>query len=77
MNTPHKTLTGPTGVDPYPPGDAITPARTGLPWPVQLAGEPAAVRSVLRGVVMLAQQAPQLSDEQLRSRLVALGGLVR
>jgi hypothetical protein len=35
------------------------------------------VESVLRGVVMLAEQAPQLSDEELRSRLVALGGLVR
>lgn len=57
--------------------DSTTPAWTGLPWPVQLAGEPAAVESVLRGVVMLAQQAPQLSEEELRSRLVALGGLVR
>jgi hypothetical protein len=35
------------------------------------------VESVLRGVVMLAEQAPQLSEEKLRSRLVALGGLVR
>jgi hypothetical protein len=77
VSTPHRTLTGPTGVDPYPSGDATTPARTGLPWPVQLAGEPAAVESVLRGVVMLAEQAPQLSEEELRSRLVALGGLVR
>jgi hypothetical protein len=34
------------------------------------------VESLLRGGVMLAVQAPQLSDEQLRSRLVALGGLV-
>ena len=77
MSTPRKTLTGPTGVDPYPSGDATISARTGLLWPVQLATEPAAVRSVLRGVVMLAEQAPQLSDEQLRSQLVALGGLVR
>jgi hypothetical protein len=77
VSTPHRTLTGPTGVDPYPSWDATTPARSGLPWPVQLAGEPAAVESVLRGVVMLAEQAPQLSDEELRSRLVALGGLMR
>ena len=77
MSTPHRTLTGPTGVGPYPSWDATTPARTGFPWPVQLAGEPAAVESVLRGVVMLAEQVPQLSDEELRSRLVALGGLVR
>lgn len=46
-------------------------------WSGQLCGQAAAVRSVLRGVVMLAEQAPQLSDEQLRSRLAALGGLVR
>ena len=77
MSTPHRTPTGPTGVDPYPSWDATTPARTGLPRPVQRAGEPAAVESVLRGVAMLAEQAPQLSDEELRSRLVALGGLVR
>ena len=77
MNTPHRALTGPTGVGPYLSWDATTPARTGLPWRVQLAGEPAAVESVLRGVVMLAEQVPQLSDEELRSRLVALGGLVR
>lgn len=76
MSTPHKTL-GPTGVDPYPTEDATTPAQTGLPWPVQLAREPAAVESVLRGVVMLAEHAAELSDEQLRSRLVALSGLVR
>lgn len=76
MSTPHRTLTGPTGVDPYPSGDATTPALTGLSWPVQLAAEPAAVESVLRGVVMLAEPGPQLSDEQLRSRLGALGGLV-
>ena len=77
MSTPHTTLTGPTGVDPYPSAEATTRARTGLSWRVQLAGEPAAVESVLRGVVMLAEQAAELSDEELRSRLVALGGLVR
>ena len=77
MSTPHRTLTGPTGVDPYLSCDATTPARTGFPWPVQLAGEPAAVESVLRGVAMLAEQAPKLADKELRSRLVALGGLVR
>jgi hypothetical protein len=77
VSTPHRTLTGPTGIDSYPSWDATTPARTGFPWRVQLAGEPAAVESVLRGVVMLAEQAPQLSDEELRSRLIALGGLVR
>jgi hypothetical protein len=77
VSTPHRTLTAPTGVDPYPSWDATTPARTGSPWPVQLAGEPTAVESVLRAVVMLAEQAPHLSEEELRSRLVALGGLVR
>ncbi len=77
MSTPYRTLTTPTGVDPYPSRDATTPAQTGLPWPVQLAEKPAAVQSVVRGVVMLAKQAPQLPNEQLRSRLVALGGLVR
>ena len=46
-------------------------------WLVQPARQPAAVRSMLRGVVGLAEQAPNLSDEQLRSRVAALGELVR
>jgi hypothetical protein len=45
--------------------------------PGHLSGAAAAVRSVLWGVVTLAEQAAELSDEELRSRLVALGGLVR
>jgi len=32
---------------------------------------------VLWGVVTLAEQAPELSDEQLQSRLAALGRLIR
>jgi hypothetical protein len=34
------------------------------------------VRSVLRNVITLAEQAADLSDQQLRSRLAALGELV-
>ncbi|HET9254842.1 MAG TPA: hypothetical protein VFO16_06520 [Pseudonocardiaceae bacterium] len=34
-------------------------------------------RSVLREVIELAEQAPALTDEQLRSRLVTLGRTVR
>lgn len=74
MSTLYSRLTDPTGVDPYPAWGALTAAWIGLPWRVQLAGGPAAVRSVLRGVVMLAEQAAELSDEQLRTRL---GGWVR
>jgi hypothetical protein len=55
---------------------AITVASP-RPWLVQLAGEPVAVRSVLQSVVTLAEQAPELSDEQLRSQLSRLGRLVR
>ena len=46
-------------------------------WPGHLSKEAAVVRLVLWGVVILAEQAPNLSDEQVRSRLVALGELVR
>ncbi|HET9257303.1 MAG TPA: hypothetical protein VFO16_19175 [Pseudonocardiaceae bacterium] len=37
--------------------------------------ELAAARSVLRGVIILADQAPALTDERLRLRLVALAGV--
>jgi hypothetical protein len=47
------------------------------PWLGHLSGQAAAVRSVLRCVVILAEQAAELSDEQVRSRLAALGGWVR
>ncbi|MDQ3764482.1 MAG: hypothetical protein M3460_23865 [Actinomycetota bacterium] len=55
---------------------AITVASP-RPWLVQLAGKPVAVRSVLQSVVTLAEQAPELSDEQLRSRLSRLRRLAR
>lgn len=53
---------------------AVTVANP-LPHPglVHLGRDLAAARSVLRGVITLAEQAPELSDEQLRSRLAALG----
>jgi hypothetical protein len=59
---------------PYPAWGALTAGWIGLPGRVQLAGGPAAVESVLRGVVMLAEQAAELSDEESRTRL---GGWVR
>jgi hypothetical protein len=37
----------------------------------------AAARSMLRQVIALADQAPGLTDAQLRTRLVVLAGLVR
>lgn len=46
-------------------------------WLDHLSENPAAVRSVLRGVMGVAEQAPALTDKQLRSRLAALGRLVR
>jgi hypothetical protein len=46
-------------------------------WLDHLAGNPTATRSVLRGLVAIAEQAPALTDEQLRDRLAALGRLVR
>ena len=61
-------------------------AKSSTRWTITVAGprrgpghlsEAAAVRSVLWGVITLAEQAAELSDEQLRSRLVTLGGLVR
>jgi hypothetical protein len=55
---------------------AITVASP-RPWRIRPAGQPAAVRSILRSVITLAEQAADLSDQQLRSRLAALGGLVR
>lgn len=42
-----------------------------------LAEDSTAIRSMLRGVITLADQAPELSDEQLRSRLTALTRLMR
>jgi hypothetical protein len=64
MSTPRRTVTTFPDIDSYP-------------WLVQSAGQLAAVRLVLRGVVTLAEQAPDLSDEQWRSGLAALGRLVR
>lgn len=39
--------------------------------------DPTAAQSVLRQVIALAEQAPGLTDEQLRARLAALGELIR
>lgn len=39
--------------------------------------ELAVVRSVLRRLIALAQEAPELSDDQLRDRLVDLAGMPR
>lgn len=47
------------------------------PWRGHLAGNSASARSVQRRVVALAEPAPGLSDERLRSWLVVLGGLER
>lgn len=52
------------------PASAVTNLRSAGP------DADAAVRSVRWDVVTLAEQAPHLSDEQVRSRL-ALSGLVR
>lgn len=38
---------------------------------------PTTAQSVLRQVIALAEQAPRLTDEQLRARLAALGEMVR
>lgn len=66
MSTPRSTVTG-------TPGMTITvtsPCR----WQSHLSGQAATVRSPLWGVVTLVEQAAELSDEQLRSRLITLGG---
>jgi len=49
------------------------------PYLEYLAGwvEVAAARSMLRQVIALAEQAPALSDEQVRARLVDLARTVR
>jgi hypothetical protein len=49
------------------------------PYFDQLAAtvELAAVRSVLRGIIALAEQAPALPDDQLRARLVDLARTAR
>ncbi|MBV9060863.1 MAG: hypothetical protein JOZ09_17165 [Pseudonocardiales bacterium] len=39
--------------------------------------DPTAAQSVLRQVIALAEQAPELTNEQLRDRLAALSELVR
>lgn len=80
-----------SGVQPItgmsPTVDACSCAACGTGWAVtvvsprlfleRLTGtvELAAARSVLRGVITLADQAPALTDEQLRLRLVALAGV--
>lgn len=69
MSTPHSTVTG-------TPGMTITVTGP-CQWRSHLSGEAAAVRSLLWGVVTLAEQAAGLSNGQLRSRLITLGGLVR
>jgi hypothetical protein len=71
-----------TGVSPKV--DAWSCATCGTDWAVTVVNprlflecltgtvELAAARSVLRGVITLADQMPTLTDEQLRLRLVAL-----
>lgn len=39
--------------------------------------EEVAVRSVLRGIIALAEQAPALTDDHLRAQLAGLAGMVR
>lgn len=39
--------------------------------------DPIAARSVLRQVIALAEQAPELTNEQLRDRLAVLGEFAR
>lgn len=46
-------------------------------WPSHFSKEAVMVRLVLWGVVTLAEQAPNLSNKQVRSRLVTLGESVR
>lgn len=83
VSTPDSTVTNVSDIEPCTPCDTAAGVRPDSstaskvqPWPC--AGrEPAAVRLVLWGVVTLAKQAPELSDEQLRSRLAALGRLIR
>jgi hypothetical protein len=83
VSRPHSTVTNVSNIEPCPPCDTAAGVRPdpstaskAQAWPC--AGrEAAAVRLVLWGVVTLAKQAPELSDEQLRSRLAALGRLIR
>jgi len=83
VSTPDSTVTNVNNIKPCPPCDTAAGVRPDpstaskvQAWPC--AGrEPAAVRLVLWGVVTLAKQAPELSDEQLRSRLAALGRSIR
>lgn len=75
MSTPHSTVPDIGRVDLGPScrttaGVQVTPSTAADPQAWSCA-------AVLRGVVTLAEQAPEPSDEQLRSQLVALGGLVR
>jgi hypothetical protein len=76
VSRPASTVIDTSDRHPYPFCNTTTAANL-RPWLGHLAGGLAAARGVLRGVITLAEHAPELSDEQLRSRLVTLGGLVR
>jgi hypothetical protein len=83
VSTPHSTVTSVSNINPCPPYDTAAgvrpdPSTASKAQARPCAGrKPAAVRLVLCGVVTLAKQAPELPDEQLRSRLAALGRLIR
>jgi hypothetical protein len=74
VSTPDSMVMNVSHIDPCPPCDTDAGVR---PDPSTATVQPAVAQFVLWGVVTLAEQATGLSDEQLRSRLAALGSLIR